>query len=111
METTVPELKEFLYLLRPVRADMHSTGPTAAEKEVIGDHFFHLKLLCDLGTVVLAGRTTTEDDKVFGLCVLKAKDEAAAREVMAGDPAIEKGVMTAELFPFRIAMLTGVRDE
>ena len=105
----MPELKEFLYLLRPARPDILTTGPTPAEKEVVGEHFDHLKLLCDLGTVVIAGRTTTEDERAFGLCILRAKDEAAAREIMSGDPAIVKGVMTAELFPFRIAMLTGVR--
>jgi len=103
-------MAEFVYILRPTRADMLKMGATAAEKEVVGEHFQHLKLLCDLGTVVLAGRTTTEDERVFGLCVLKAKDLNAAQEIMAGDPAIEKGVMTAELFPFRIAMLTEVRD-
>ena len=101
-------MPEFIYILRPTRTDMLKTGPTAAEKEVIGDHFQHLKLLCDMGTVVLAGRTTTEDEHVFGVCVLRAPDLKAAKEIMAGDPAIEKGVMSAELFPFRLAMVTGV---
>lgn len=103
-------MPEFVYILRPKRPDMLKTGPTAAEKEVVGDHFQHLKLLCDMGTVILSGRTTTEDEHVFGLCVLRAPNERAAREIMAGDPAVEKGVMMAELFPFRLAMLTGVRE-
>lgn len=103
-------MPEFIYILRPTRTDMHKTGPTAAEKEVVGEHFQHLKLLCDMGTVVLAGRTTTEDERVFGICLFNAKDLKTAQEIMSGDPAIEKGLMTAELYPFRLAMLTGVRE-
>lgn len=103
------ELKEFLNVLRPTRADMLKTGPSDAEKSAIGEHFRYLKSLCDVGTVVTAGRTMTEDERVFGLCVFKAVDSDAARKLMKSDPAVVKGVMSAELFPFRIAVLTGVR--
>jgi hypothetical protein len=32
-----------------------------------------------------------------------AADETAARAIMEGDPAIVHGVMTGELFPYRVA--------
>src|SRR3954447_18950209 len=71
-------MNEFLYVLRPARADMLSGGPTEREREVVGEHFRHLRGLCDGGVVVLAGRTTTEDERVFGVCVLRAGGEGEA---------------------------------
>jgi uncharacterized protein len=37
--------------------------------------------------------------------VFHAANEAAAREIMNQDPAVRKGVMNAELFPFKIALI------
>ena len=98
-------MSEFVYVLRPARREMLSAGPTEREREVVGEHFRYLRGLCDRGVVVLAGRTTTEDERVFGVCILRAGDEVEARGIMERDPAVAGGVMTAELFPFRVAMV------
>jgi uncharacterized protein YciI len=42
-----------------------------------------------------------------GITVIEAEDEDAARAVMAADPAVASGVMTAELRPMRVAFLRG----
>ena len=105
------ETREYIYILRPTRRDMLATGATEREKQVVGEHFRYLRGLCDLGTVALAGRTMTEDERVFGVCIFRAADDTAARALMAGDPAVAQGVMTAELFPFRIAIAAETRKE
>lgn len=103
----MPTMLEFLYVLRPKRADMLRTGPTAREAEVISRHFAFLQDRCREGVVVLAGRTLTEDDRTFGLCVQRAESVQSADARMRADPAVAEGVMSVELYPFRIALLAG----
>ena len=42
---------------------------------------------------------------LFGITVFQATSEEAARDIMNNDPAVIAGVMRAELFPFRIALV------
>jgi uncharacterized protein YciI len=44
---------------------------------------------------------TQEDNAV----VLEAENEAQAQGLMKSDPAVRKGVMTASLFPFNVALI------
>lgn len=97
-------MPQFIYRLHPARPGMLADGPTADEERIVGEHFAYLQDLAARGTVKLAGRTLTTGPETFGLCILEAADEASARTVMADDPAVRHGVMTAELFPFRIAL-------
>lgn len=97
---------EFVYVLRPTRPAMLTQGPTERERAVVAEHFNYLKSLCEQGTVVLAGRTITNDERTFGLCVFRAASEPAARALVMADPAVRENIMTADLHPFRVAMLT-----
>jgi uncharacterized protein YciI len=94
----------YLYRLRPARPEMLSAGPTPGEAEVVARHVAHLKALAERGVVVLAGRTLTTDERTFGIVILAAASEAAARDLMDADPAVRHGVMRAKLYPFRIAL-------
>ncbi len=51
----------------------------------------------------LAGRTQNTDDRAFGIVVFRAEDGPGARRIMDEDPAVLRGVMSAELFPYRVA--------
>ena len=97
-------MKQFLYKIQPVRPAMLFDGPTADEEEVVGEHFSYLKDLVDGGVVSLAGRSLNTDQSSFGIVILSAESEDAARAIMLEDPAVEKKVMRAELYPFRIAL-------
>ena len=55
--------------------------------------------------VLLAGRTNTRDESTFGIVIFKAESDEAAQAFVDEDPAVKAGVMTAMLFPFRLAML------
>ncbi len=99
------ELESFLYVLRPRRPDMLSTGHTEEEMQVIGRHANYLRDLTDQKIVVLAGHTENSGDDTFGLVVLYADSRESAAQIMGDDPAVKEDVLTAELHDFSIAML------
>jgi uncharacterized protein YciI len=78
---------------------------TDAEKEVWGRHFARIQELFAEGRIIVVGPTLGE--KNTGICIFEASDEAAARELMDGDPAIAEGFATGELRPFRVSLLRG----
>ena len=99
-------MPEYLYRIRPTRADMVNLGATPAEEAAIDLHFAYLQAAAALGAVLLAGRTFTSDADSFGIVILRAESNSRARAFMLADPAVNAGVMNAELYPFRIALLT-----
>ena len=96
--------RQFLYRIKPVRPEMLSEGPTEAESAVVSEHFTYLTNLTNAGVVLLTGRTLNTDQSSFGIVILTADSEGDARKLMLADPAVQKGVMTAEIFPFRVAL-------
>jgi uncharacterized protein YciI len=99
------EVTHYLYRIQPTRPEMLTHGPTAREAEIVAQHFAYLQQLTERGVVVLAGRTLTTDERSFGLVILRAESEEAARTVMEQDPAVHHQVMRAELYPYRIALM------
>jgi uncharacterized protein YciI len=84
---------------------MLTQGPTPAEAALVAQHLAYLQNLAEQGIVVLAGRTQKADEWAFGIVIFRAVSEEAARAVMNNDPAVQNGVMRAELFPYRIAVM------
>lgn len=101
----VTDVTQYLYVIRPTRLEMLADGPTPEEADIVSQHFGYLEGLTKEGIVVLAGRTLNTDASSFGIVVFNAKSEKAARKVTEGDPAVSQGVMQAELFPFRVALM------
>jgi uncharacterized protein YciI len=97
-------MSEWIYFLHPPREDFAATM-TEAEREVWGRHFARLQRLYDEGSIVLVGPTLGSVNT--GVCVFEAPDEAAARALMEGDPAIAEGFARGELRPFRVSLLRG----
>lgn len=100
-------MNQFAYVLRPTRPKMLTDGPTDDEARLVGDHFTYLQGLLAAGSLKLAGRATDAGERAFGIVIFEAVDSAAASSLMAADPAVRGGVMRAELFPFRIALMGG----
>jgi uncharacterized protein YciI len=97
-------MPEFIYRIVPARAGMLAGGPTLREARVVDEHFAYLERLTDERRVLMAGRTLTDDERSFGIVVFVAESDAAARDLVDHDPAVRAGVMTAELWPFRVAL-------
>jgi len=96
-------MQQWLYVLHPKRPEMLVSGPTPEEQATIGRHAEHVANLAANGVMLMVGRTQTTTPDTLGLAVFIAEDEGRARAIMESDPAVAGGVMTAELFPYRIA--------
>ena len=97
-------MQEFLYVLTLVRKDMLRSGPTAVEQAVVAEHFAYLQDLTAKDVIILVGRTQTTDEHTMGLAIFRAESEEAALRIMSADPAVKNGVMTATLYPFKVAL-------
>jgi uncharacterized protein YciI len=98
-------MNEYLYLIRPTRLEMLIES-TPEEDPIVGQHFLWLKQLAEQGAVLLAGRTLNTDATTFGIVIFRAESDAAAQELMHDDPAVRQRVMRAELYPYRVALLS-----
>ena len=98
-------MNEILCLLHPTRPEMVD-APTDAETAAVRAHFQHLQAHLARGTVRVAGRTDGGRD-TFGIVVYRAAPHAEAVALAHDDPAVRAGVMTAQTFPFRTALIEG----
>lgn len=80
-------------------------GLTEAEGELTAQHFDYLKALLGKGVLLLAGRTLNTDESSFGIVVFRAASASDAEAIVAADPAVAHGIMRADLFPYRVALL------
>lgn len=97
-------MNEFIYTLRARRPGLVIDGPSPEESPVIERHVRYLSELASDGTVILAGRTQNRDESSFGIVIVRAESRKRAERVMSRDPAVEAGLMEAELYPFRVAV-------
>ena len=82
-------------------------GGTPSEQDTLSRHFARLDRLASEGKVLLAGRTQNTDPSSFGIVIFEATDEVEAQQFVDEDPAVVESVMTAELFPYRVAAVSG----
>lgn len=96
---------EFLYTLKLISRLQKIDAWTEEDESIVATHFNNLKKLTEEGIVVLAGRTVREDPSDFGIVILETDTEQTARDYMNNDPAVKRGIMTAKLYPFRVALI------
>lgn len=100
-----PELKQFVYVLKLVPRLLNEKNWTEQDNRIVGRHFRRLQQLLKDGKVIMAGRTLNESDaSQFGVVILEVSSEEEARKIMEEDDAVKEKIMTAELFPFRVAL-------
>lgn len=91
----------FIYVLNLARREtLERMSPE--EEAIIDEHFEYLMRGLTADKLILAGRCL---DGEFGIVVFCADDEKHAKEFMENDPAVKSRIMTAELHPFRIALI------
>jgi uncharacterized protein len=96
-------MAEFIYLIHPLRHEFFE-NPSLQEETAMDEHYEYLKTATLEGTVVLAGPCL---DETFGIVVMSAESETAARAFMMNDPAVKNNVMMAELHPMKITLMRG----
>jgi uncharacterized protein YciI len=94
---------QWLSMAKPTRLEM-LLETTPEEDEIIDQHAAYFEALTKEGVVIQVGRTLNNDETSFGLTIFEAEDELAAREIMENDPAVKNGLMTATLYPYRVAL-------
>jgi uncharacterized protein YciI len=92
----------WLVVLRPVRDEM-PFEPTDEEARIVSEHYAYLQQLRTEGRLVLAGPSALPGD-TFGLGIFDQENRAEVEAIVAADPAVTGGIMTAEIRPYRIAV-------
>ena len=100
--------KQFIYVLKLVPHLLYEKNWTDTEEKIVNRHFEVLEKLQQQGKLILAGRTMNFDEKTFGIVIFEAESEQDAYIIMENDPAVKEKVMTAELFPYRVALMAGM---
>lgn len=104
-EPAAPAAKQFLGILRLVERLHADTAWTPADETAVARHFTRLQAAAAERKVIFAGRTLESGERTLGLVVFEAADQKDAEAFMAGDPAVEAGVMTAEVRPYFLAVV------
>ena len=98
--------KQFIYVLKLIPALYHPQNWTEKEEEIVSRHFAKLQELLGEGKLILAGKTAgIDDEKTFGIVILEVESEDEALAIMENDPAVAAGIMTAQFFPYHVALI------
>lgn len=96
-------MNEYIYRLVLIERLNQDENWTNEDNQIVDKHFNYLKELLNQNKLILAGRTTNEDK--FGIVIFEAESDESAQEIMNNDPAILNGIMTGELYPYRVALM------
>ena len=105
LEAQKKEQKQFIYVLKLTPRLLDEKNWTEQDKQIVGRHFRRLQQMHKEGRGLMAGRTLNADPSQFGVVVFEAASEEEARELMEADDAVKEKIMTAQLFPFRVALI------
>ncbi len=98
-------MSQYVYVLRLIERLWSVEAWTEKDSAIVDEHFAYLKRLLAEGRLILAGKSAGNDENTFGLVIFEAKDEAEAQSIMAKDPTVIQGIMTATLSAYHVAFL------
>ncbi|MBU2491282.1 MAG: hypothetical protein KJ571_01555 [Bacteroidetes bacterium] len=104
-QTNLNGNNQFIYKLKLIPSLLDENNWTERENNIVKIHFERLKELTEKGTVIIAGRTINSDESQFGIVIFEAANIKEAEIFMNEDPAVKEKIMSAELFPFRVALM------
>jgi uncharacterized protein YciI len=94
--------KPYIYLLRLDPKFLTESNWTEADQAAVQAHFVRLVRMTEDGTLAHAGRSIS--DTPIGVVILEAASDEEAKRIAETDPAVVKGVMTAEVFPYEVLL-------
>lgn len=97
--------KQFVYFLQLIPRLLKEENWTDVEEDIVDRHFKRLQRLVEEGKVILAGRTLNMDPEGRGIVILEVDSEEEAIELMENDPTVKEKIMTAKLYPYRVALM------
>lgn len=96
---------QFIYVLKPIPHLLKEENWTEREEAIVNRHFDFLKKMLAEGKLILAGKTDGLDEKTFGIVIIEVDSPEEALAFMNSDPGISEGIMSAELYPYRVAIM------
>lgn len=102
--------KQFIYILKLIPSLLNVDNWTARDEEIVDRHFAKLQELLKEGKLILAGKTVGLDEKTFGIVILEVESEEEAMNIVKNDPTVAEGIMTAELYPYEVALIKKIAD-
>ncbi len=97
--------KQYVYVLKLIPSLWAEENWTPREEAIVSEHFQALQKMLAEGRLILAGKTDGLNEKTFGIVLFEAGSDEEAQTIMQNDPAVRKGIMRAELFPYRVALM------
>jgi uncharacterized protein len=97
-------LKQYLYTLKLIPELMEEKNWSEKENQIVKEHFEALQMLLNANKLILAGKTEGMGESTFGIVIFQAISEEQAISIMKNDPAVKRGIMNAELYPYTVAL-------
>ncbi|RDI47996.1 YciI family protein [Falsibacillus pallidus] len=98
--------QQYMYVLKLIPSLLVEANWTEKENEIVSEHFSVLVKLKEEGKLIMAGRTSPMDESTMGIVVFEAESKEEAAEIMENDPAVQKGIMTPQLFDYSVALFS-----
>ena len=99
------EMPTFICVVKLVKTETFEKM-SPKEEAIVSAHFERLEKALGEGNLILAGPSL---DGEFGIIIFRAQSREQAEEFVKNDPAVNKGIMTAELHPFRVSLIENTR--
>ena len=96
------EKEHYLVIIRPPRSNF-AENMTPEETEIMEEHFNYLKSLLEVKLLLLAGPCV---DGAFGVIILNVSSYEEAQKLIEKDPAVKSNIMTPEIHPFRVSLMS-----
>jgi uncharacterized protein len=100
----IPKNMKPYFLVFLVQGDKREQPPEEANK-IQNEHLAYIRKNHEAGKYIFAG-PFTEDERIRGIIVVKAKDAAEVRSIVGGDPAVKAGRLAVEVHPAIFADLS-----
>jgi uncharacterized protein YciI len=91
---------QFVGIAKPTNPDLFKKGPRPEDLPVFQQQAEYWQKLIEQGVCMVAGHTLNHDETAFGLAIVRADSESAAREIMERSPLVHAGLLRVTLFPF-----------
>ena len=100
------EKEQYIYVLKLIPKLLNEDNWNEKENNIVERHFKYLKGLKEKGNLILAGKTLSIDENTFGIVIVVVENKKEARYMMNNDPAVNEGIMTAQLYPYNVALIS-----
>src|SRR4030095_16009734 len=94
--------KQFALLMKSTGPDFFRKVAEPEGQRLVGEHVQRLQALTNQGVIIFSGHSLNHDDTGFGIIVVRAESEAAARKIIDEDQLVKAGLVRGTVFPFQV---------